>query len=219
MLDSIASSDPIFSTIVPEKNQYRLYFSKNIIVLTLVGENAWYVSRQIVEDTFYCVSNIITTNNKSKFYYGDNQGYVYLADSGYLFNNNDIISKMRTPVLGIGNTQIKKRWRKLSIPIDLGSSTLLISVSYNDVDEFRTDDVNYSYTSNYVSDAGYWDVDEWDVMSWGTDASYVNSKMFNVFLSGTSPTLSFYLVCTNKGLSRSEFSTGFIHFSNRGRLR
>ena len=221
LMSYVADDPPLFSMIVLEKAQYRLYFNnKIVIVLTNIGkENYWIITRQYVNDNFTTVSNPNITNGVTTFYYGDEKGYVYLADSGYLFDDNDIVASMKTCILDFGNPEVKKRWRKLMIPLSIGSAELMLGVKYNDVDDFRYPESHYYYTADEAAAAGYWNIDYWNDFDWAISESNTKEKMYTLHLTGTSPTLTFYVTVFNKGIETSEFSTAYLHYTPRNRLR
>lgn len=140
---TIATSGCVSSTVIREKNQYRLFYSiqgnqpsgqKGIIGTLKVSQTGgltWEWSETLgLEVT--ALSSKIQSNSTEDIYHGGYDGYIYLHDSGNDFNGTAINARFKTPDIHYGNVAVRKTIHAVNLTMrSEGSTTLWLDLLYN----------------------------------------------------------------------------------------
>jgi hypothetical protein len=202
-LDGRAAS-VVGSSVNYSKNQYRLFFSDSSAVVATV------VNNQLVGWTSWKLSDTPTT--LSTKYMGCADGSVMELDSGTSFNGGDIESMLRLAFNNLRTPHKTKRFRKISMNLEAGSSAtikLLTDYSYGEVAGSTNSPLETS------GSGAYWDTSDWDAFNW--DGATVDS--LNMSLSGSGTNLSTFIHHKSSVDSSFTLQSVTLNFSTRGLVR
>ena len=108
------------SVVIPDKTQYRIFFTKEGqdvsltkgVVCVMKGQNFEFSEirglKPSCTDTFIEAGNVLVLH-------GDFEGYVHRQEKGNTFDGTTIFAKYRSPDLGFGDTGIRKHMRRVII--------------------------------------------------------------------------------------------------------
>ena len=108
------------SVVIPDKTQYRIFFTKDGqvdsltrgVVCVMKGQNFEFSEIRGVKpsctDTFIEAGNVLVLH-------GDFNGFVHRQEKGNTFDGTTIFAKYRSPDLGFGDTGIRKHMRRVII--------------------------------------------------------------------------------------------------------
>ena len=108
------------SIVIPDKTQYRIFFTKEGqdvsltkgVVCVMKGQNFEFSEirglKPSCTDTFIEAGNVLVLH-------GDFEGYVHRQEKGNTFDGTTIFAKYRSPDLGFGDTGIRKHMRRVII--------------------------------------------------------------------------------------------------------
>lgn len=138
--DKTNSSDFV-SLIIPEKTQYRIFFTEED---TITNQTTGVTCSRKAQGNYefattkgvkpYCTDSNLY-NGESYVLHGDALGYVYRNESGNTFNGDNIIGRYRSPDITMGDAGIRKAFQRVIIqyaPEGAVNSDLYIRYDYED---------------------------------------------------------------------------------------
>ena len=138
--NNITDSDLFESIVIPDKTQYRLFFSNSTdaeaetkgIICVLKGQQFEFAKLKGIKpsttDTFVETGNV-------KAIHGGFDGYIYRQEKGNDFDGTSIDGKYRSPDLGFGDAGIRKHMQRILVSYKPESSInadLLLRYDYED---------------------------------------------------------------------------------------
>lgn len=178
------------STVIREKNQYRLFFNDGSgLICTFRGADVvGYTTFELSGGRrAHCTCNAETNEGAEVVFFGGDDGYVYQLERGTSYDGDDIITVMRTAFSSFGGGQIGIRKR-------LTRATLEVKV-VNDVTLEFSPDFDYSNPDTpahrvsevrTIGGGGYWDQATFNETYWSTALLYQAS----VYTRGTGMNVS-----------------------------
>ena len=118
--ENIRDASLFDSVVIPDKTQYRIFFTKEGqdvsltrgVVCVMKGQNFEFSEikglKPSCTDTFIKSGNVLVLH-------GDFEGYVHRQEKGNTFDGTTIFAKYRSPDLGFGDTGIRKHMRRVII--------------------------------------------------------------------------------------------------------
>ena len=118
--ENIRDASLFDSVVIPDKTQYRIFFTKEGqdvsltkgVVCVMKGQNFEFSEirglKPSCTDTFIEAGNVLVLH-------GDFEGYVHRQEKGNTFDGTTIFAKYRSPDLGFGDTGIRKHMRRVII--------------------------------------------------------------------------------------------------------
>jgi len=108
------------SVVIPDKTQYRIFFTKEGqdvsltrgVVCVMKGQNFEFSEIKGLKPS--CTDTFIESGNVLVLH-GDFEGYVHRQEKGNTFDGTTIFAKYRSPDLGFGDTGIRKHMRRVII--------------------------------------------------------------------------------------------------------
>jgi len=155
--DNITDSDLFESIVIPDKTQYRLFFSNSTdaeaqtkgIICVLKGQNFEFAKLKGIKpsatDTFVETGNV-------KAIHGGFDGYVYRQEKSNSFNGTAIDGKYRSPDLTFGDPGVRKHMQRVILnyaPEASISADLFLRYDYESGDAARP--AAYPFDSTKVS--------------------------------------------------------------------
>ena len=143
--DNIANSDGFRSVVIPNKTQYRLFFSKsgvteintNGVVCSLRSQQFEFGKLQGIKPSS---TGILVTTGGTTIVHGGTDGYVYQQESGNDFDGTAVNAKYRSPDLSFGDAGIRKHLQRVLVsykPEAAVNADLFLRYDYEDPDSPR----------------------------------------------------------------------------------
>ena len=154
--DNIANSSGFRSIVIPNKTQYRVFFTKSGIsqtttegVLTsLRGQTFEFAQIKGIRPTS---TDTVSTATETIVIHGGDGGYVYRQESGNDFDGTAINGKYRSPDLSFGDVGIRKHMHRVLVsykPESSISADMLLRYDYEDPNSPRP--AAYSLTASDI---------------------------------------------------------------------
>lgn len=149
----------VTSTVIREKNQYRLFFTK--IGSTNPRDHQGFIATQDPQVGWvFSTFNSFEVNNVSNVHFGDTLGDVYEMESGDSFDGTDIDSTWETPWFDLGDVGKRKALKDIELDMILsGAATVNLDVmfDYNEQDIHNPDrfEFNFDVSSSVHGSAVY----------------------------------------------------------------
>ena len=154
--DNIANSSGFRSIVVPNKTQYRVFFTKSGVsqavtngVLTSLRDNKFeFAQLKGIRPTS---TDTVTTATETVVIHGGDGGYVYRQESGNDFDGTAINGKYRSPDLSFGDAGIRKHMHRVLVsykPESSISADMLLRYDYEDQNSPRP--AAYSLTASDI---------------------------------------------------------------------
>jgi len=148
--DNITDASVFDSVVIPQKTQYRLFFSKAAalesrtegLICVLKGQQSGqkgYEFSRIKGIKPACTDTFILTGDVLVLH-GGFDGYIYRQEEGSTFNGTAILGKYRSPDLTFGDPGIRKHMQRVIInykPESTIDADLFLRYDYEDVDAPR----------------------------------------------------------------------------------
>jgi len=148
--DNITDASVFDSAVIPQKTQYRLFFSKAAalesrtegLICVLKGQQSGqkgYEFSRIKGIKPACTDTFILTGDVLVLH-GGFDGYIYRQEEGSTFNGTAILGKYRSPDLTFGDPGIRKHMQRVIInykPESTIDADLFLRYDYEDVDAAR----------------------------------------------------------------------------------
>lgn len=179
------------STTLRTKNQYRLYFSDNsALAVGLTGDKVSGVMVLNYEIPVRCICTATLSTGAEVTYFGSDDGYVYLDNTGTSFDGDVLTSWMRLPFNNLKSPQTRKRFRRaiLECAID-GFTSIYVGYDLG----YGTPNIapaEQGATQSLIGAGGYWDQFTWDAFNW--DAQFVANPSISLDGIEKSISLVFY---------------------------
>ena len=152
-------------------------------------------------------------NGNQVILFGDKDGYIYQAESGYNFDGDPIDYTFRTPAIHQGAPSIRKGYKRAYFDLDT-PQVVTLRVAYDL--GYGNPRIPSSVGADLLTEAGgsFWNVGNWDEFYW--DGPTANSK--GIPLVGTSNNISFLVFGSSNKVRPFTIQTLEIHYIPR-RLR
>ncbi len=203
-LDSSRAAQVVGSSVNYSKSQYRLFFSDStVLVGTIINNRVIGWTTWLLEHTPSCLS---------EKYMGCADGSVMKLDDGDSFAGLPIRSYLRLPFNTMSSPQRKKRFRKLFLELEAGSTATLKMIA----------DYDYGVGSSPIAkevvitgSGGLWDVNSWGQFSWSsTVVSQAQSS-----LSGSGRTIGVLIFHESATDPAFTLQGVRVNYSTRGLIR
>ena len=143
--DNIATATNFTSVVIPNKTQYRVFFSKTATpesitegaICSLRGQQFEFAKLKGIKPS--STSTFVDTNGTT-IIHGGFDGFVYEQESGNDFDGTSIDGKYRSPDLGFGDAGIRKHMQRVLVsyrPESSINADLLLRYDYEDPDSPR----------------------------------------------------------------------------------
>ena len=143
--DNIATATNFTSVVIPNKTQYRVFFSKTAVpeiitqgaICSLRGQQFEFAKLKGIKPS--STSTFVDTSGTT-IIHGGFDGFVYEQESGNDFDGTAIDGKYRSPDLGFGDAGIRKHMQRVLVSYKPESSInadLLLRYDYEDPDSPR----------------------------------------------------------------------------------
>jgi hypothetical protein len=202
-LDSRASS-VVGSSVNYKKGQYRLFFNDKTTAVATVINNS------VVGWTTWLLGH--TPTALSEKYMGCSDGSVMELDTGESFAGTAIKSYLRLPFTSIATPHRQKRFRRLFLDLDAGSTATLKMVA----------DYDYGSGSSTISSdvvvhgsGGLWDVANWGAFTWSSNVV----AQAETGLSGSGTNVSFLIYHSSSTDPSFTVQGVRVNYSMRGLIR
>ena len=154
--DNIANASGFRSIVVPNKTQYRVFFTKsgvsqtttNGVLTSLGGQQFEFAQLKGIRPTS---TDTVTTATETVVIHGGDGGYVYRQESGSDFDGTAINGKYRSPDLSFGDAGIRKHMHRVLVsykPESSISADMLLRYDYEDPNASRP--AAYSLTASDI---------------------------------------------------------------------
>jgi hypothetical protein len=116
----LSDVDEFTSVIIPDKTQYRIFFSKSATVrsategIICVRKGQGYEFGDLLGIKPNSTDSVVVAG-ESIVVHGDFDGYVYRQEQGNDFDGNQIVGKYRSPDLTMGDAGIRKNFQRIII--------------------------------------------------------------------------------------------------------
>ena len=121
----------IASTVVRNKSQYRLFFSNGNALILTFNNDAVMITRLLLPIIVRCVVNTENSSGTELIYFGSDDGYIYLMESGNSFSGTAIAAYAETALTNAGKRGVIKRWRRMRVNVgEVGNSALTVKPKY-----------------------------------------------------------------------------------------
>lgn len=153
------------STRVRDRDQYRVFFSDGTGVCMDVsgGTKARGFMPWNYGKTVYCACSVDDSDGTEWLLFGSDDGYVYRADVGNSFDDEDLEAFIRTPFNHLGDPNRDKRYSHASIEITAGpDATVAFTADFN----YGTFQASVIDNFDINGGGGFWDEVNWDEFYW-----------------------------------------------------
>jgi len=154
--DNIANSSGFRSIVIPNKTQYRVFFTKSGVsqtttegVLTSLRGQTFEITQ--VKGIRPTSTDTVSTATETIVIHGGDGGYVYRQESGNDFDGTAINGKYRSPDLSFGDVGIRKHMHRVLVsykPESSISADMLLRYDYEDPNSPRP--AAYSLTASDI---------------------------------------------------------------------
>jgi len=199
---------------VRSKNQYRIFFEggQGLIVL-LEGSKVVGITQMNYGMPIRCTASVEDTDGQEILLFGSDNGYVYRMDSGTSFDGEEVNAWIRPMFNHFGSPENKKRYFKVTLEIEAGSSTSLAFVP------------EYEYGSSNFPSAIEGDLDvqgtskAWDSLQTHWRDFYWDNQVVSTvdgYIDGTGRNLSLFIRSTATYDKPHTIQGAIVHYSVRG---
>ena len=154
--DNIANASGFRSLVIPNKTQYRVFFTKSGvlqattegILTSLRGQSFEFANLKGIRPTS---TDTVTTATETIVIHGGDGGYVYRQESGNDFDGTAVGGKYRSPDLSFGDVGIRKHMHRVLVsykPESSISADMFLRYDYEDPDAPRP--AAYSLTASDI---------------------------------------------------------------------
>ena len=154
--DNIANASGFRSLVIPNKTQYRVFFTKSGvlqattegILTSLRGQSFEFANLKGIRPTS---TDTVTTATETIVIHGGDGGYVYRQESGNDFDGTAVGGKYRSPDLSFGDPGIRKHMHRVLVsykPESSISADMFLRYDYEDPDAPRP--AAYSLTASDI---------------------------------------------------------------------
>ena len=175
------------------KNQYRLYFSDNTgLAVGLTGDKISGITVLNYGIPVRCMVSTTLSTGAEVTYFGSDDGYVYLDNTGTSFDGDEIESWMRLPFNNNKSPRVRKRFRRAILEVSV-TEYCSVNISY-DLGYGSPDVAPAAVQTDkaMTGSGGYWDSFIWDSFNW--DAQVVSNPSLSIDGTEKSISLTFYSI-------------------------
>jgi hypothetical protein len=182
--DNLSSASEFDSVVIPDKTQYRIFFTKASqaagstqgVICVMKGQNFEFSKTKGIKpastDTFVSAGNVIILHGDYA------NGFVYRQESGNTFDGTQINGKYRSPDMTFGDAGIRKHMQRVIVNYEPESSI--------DADLF----VRYDYESKESTRPAAYPLDSEDIAAiYGTSTYGVSSTLKATYGGASRPLL------------------------------
>lgn len=119
----------ISSTIVREKNQYRLFFNDGSGLICVFAGQSVMITQIQWPHVVRCVCNSEDASGSELIYFGSDDGYVYQMENGRTFGGQSIKAVLDTAFSNLGFKSVVKRFRRMRCDVGKNGNPNLNSVA------------------------------------------------------------------------------------------
>jgi len=202
----------VASTVVREKNQYRLFFDDGTgLIASFSGANLLGFSQFDFYKNVSCTWNAEDNTGAEQVFFGDDKGYVYQMERGTSFDGNAIVTVMRPAFTPCKLNAIRKKFVKLEIEAKVVSETKLLVVP--DFDHSAPTIAEHSNLNiKAIGGGGYWGQALFDDVYWSA-ASLFNAPLT---ISGRGTEISAFIRTESLHAGPHIISAVIYHFARLG---
>lgn len=163
----------VCSVVIPEKNQYRIFFSNNqfITATFLGGKGPSFSLGEYPVPVLTVAAARRADDEVGEVYFGSEDGYVYKMDSGVSLDHEPMRAYVRLHYAHQRDPRRKKRYRGLVIELDSDGSKKVNLRFFADFSFVSTDTPVSPLTDLSTpsgGNPGIWNVSNWNQFSWDT---------------------------------------------------
>lgn len=203
------------STIIREKNQYRLFFTdKTGYYMTMAAGKVIGIMPVFYAHAVRCACSAEKSDGEEVAFFGSTDGYVYQFDKGTSFDGSQIEAYIYLAFAFSGAPRVRKRFRQAMFEVK-GEGYSEMNFSY---------ELNYGGTSliqpssvNLPIELGasFWDSFVWDAFYWdGKPILPIEADM-----TGTGENYSIIIISNSDYFKPHKISGVIVHYSDRRQLR
>lgn len=179
---------PTASVALKAKNQYRLYFSDNsVLVFGLTGAKVNGILPLDYGLVVRCMWNAKLSTDEEVTYFGSDDGYIYKDNTGTSFDGDDIEAWMRPAFNNLQSPQLRKDFRRAVFEVTsegYASVNITYDLGYGNP---NVDPAAVQQDTTLIGAGGYWDQFNWDQFTW--DAGVVTNAQMSI--DGTETNINF----------------------------
>lgn len=179
------------SCVLKTKNQYRVYFSDNTgLAVGLTGDKISGITVLNYGMPVRCMVSATLSTGAEVTYFGSDDGYVYMDNTGTSFDGDEIEAWMRLPFNNNKSPRVRKRFRRAILEVDV-EEYVSVNISY-DLGYGNPDVAPAAATPDQAmtGGGGYWDSFIWESFNW--DAQVVSNPSISIDGTEKSISLTFY---------------------------
>jgi len=144
--DNLSSASEFDSTVIPDKTQYRIFFTKSTVgevqskgvICVMKGQNFEFSELRGIRPA--CTDSFVDEGNVIVLHGAYTSGYVYRQESGNTFDGEIILGRYRSPDLTFEDPGIRKHMQRVILnykPEAAIDADLLLRYDYEDPDSAR----------------------------------------------------------------------------------
>jgi len=180
--ENLASASEFDSVVIPDKTQYRIFFTKdgqgenatNGVACVMKGQTFEFAKLRGIKPA--CTDNFVSAGNVIVLHGAYSGGYVYRQESGNDFDGTTILGKYRSPDMTFGDAGIRKHMQRVIVNYKPESSI--------DADLF----LRYDYESRDSARPSAYELDSSDVAALYGSATYgASSTSFGTYGGPSQP--------------------------------
>lgn len=199
------------SLVCKAKGQYRIFFGKQGLYLTFVGNKlAGIMSVEFPVEVRCAVSGEDVNGNEVMFF-GDEAGNVYKMDSGNSFSGTNILGLLRFPYYSYKSPLRNKRFRRALFEAQAEGD---VTVSVVPEFDYGGEEAGSSASVGMAGNQGWWNLSNWDGFNWSVPYSLRDP----VDIDGQGVNMSLLISYENNLPSHTLFGVTIV-FDYRGSLR
>ena len=201
----------IASTIIRDKNQYRLFFTGGqVVCITFKDKKILGLTTGVLTDPVTCICSLEGSSGLEEVYFGSSDGFVYQMDVGTSFDGDPIEWRFETAFNHLGSPRQLKEFMKAVTEVT-GDGYAEYSFSYS-IGYASTDyDAPLSQAATTSLSSSNWDSFTWDQFFW--DGRSLSPSEAD--LSGTEENISLIYSGYSDEFQPITFNSQIIHYKNR----
>jgi hypothetical protein len=196
------------------RDMYCVYFTDGTgLAVGLNGDNVNGLMPLNYGKVVRCICASTLSNGTEVAYFGSDDGYVYLLNSGTSFDGQPIEAWVRLPFNAMGSPRLRKRYRRAVLEVSV-TAFCQVNVSWDlGYGTVNAAPQSQQPNSSMVGYGGYWDQFTWDTFVW--DTQVISDP--TITLAGTEKNIGF-LFYSNRAQDKSHILQGITVTYSEGRL-
>ena len=176
------------STTLRTKDQYRLFFSDNSgVVVGLSGDKLTGLMLLDYGIPVRCITTAKLTTGLEVTYFGSDNGYIYLDNTGTSFDGAVIDALIRPAFNNLKSPRLRKRFRRATFEVK-AEGYASVNVAYDLGYGNPSISPSIASTQSLTGAGSYWDSFTWDNFNW--DAQLFSDP--SISIAGTEKNISFF---------------------------